>query len=101
MNRQRLQQLYDALASRILILDEATSALDAETEREILDELDDVTKDTTVISITHRLALAMRADRIGRQRGWTLPEDGAAAVRWVVDELSKDYPKSEIGRAHV
>jgi ABC-type multidrug transport system fused ATPase/permease subunit len=48
----------------ILILDEATSALDAETEREILDELDEVTRDKTTISITHRLALAMRADRI-------------------------------------
>ncbi len=48
----------------ILILDEATSALDAETEREILEELDEVTRDKTVISITHRLALAMRADRI-------------------------------------
>lgn len=48
----------------ILILDEATSALDAETEREILDELDEVTRGITTVSITHRFALAMRADRI-------------------------------------
>ncbi len=48
----------------ILILDEATSALDAETEAEILDELAQATKGKTTISITHRLALAMRADKI-------------------------------------
>ncbi|MCC6178768.1 MAG: ABC transporter ATP-binding protein [Chloroflexi bacterium] len=48
----------------ILILDEATSALDAETEHEILEELAGVTKGKTVISITHRLALAMRCDVI-------------------------------------
>lgn len=48
----------------ILILDEATSALDAETEHEILEELAAVTQGKTVISITHRLALAMRSDKI-------------------------------------
>ena len=48
----------------ILILDEATSALDAETEHEILEELAAVTAGKTVISITHRLALAMRSDVI-------------------------------------
>ena len=48
----------------ILILDEATSALDAETEHEILEELAGATRGKTVISITHRLALAMRSDII-------------------------------------
>jgi ABC-type multidrug transport system fused ATPase/permease subunit len=48
----------------ILILDEATSALDAETEHEVLEELAAVTVGKTVISITHRLALAMRSDVI-------------------------------------
>lgn len=50
--------------SPILILDEATSALDAETEAEILAELDEVTRDKTVISITHRLGLAIKSDKI-------------------------------------
>jgi subfamily B ATP-binding cassette protein MsbA len=48
----------------VLILDEATSALDAETEHMILEELAAVTAGKTVISITHRLALAMRSDVI-------------------------------------
>jgi ABC-type multidrug transport system fused ATPase/permease subunit len=50
--------------SPILILDEATSALDAETESEILAELDEVTQNKSVISITHRLGLAIKADTI-------------------------------------
>jgi ABC-type multidrug transport system fused ATPase/permease subunit len=50
--------------SPILILDEATSSLDAETESEILAELDEVTQGKAVISITHRLGLAIKSDTI-------------------------------------
>jgi ABC-type multidrug transport system fused ATPase/permease subunit len=60
----------------ILILDEATSALDAETEAEILDELAEVTRGKTTISITHRLALAMRADRIHVMEAGRIVESG-------------------------
>ncbi|MFN0069935.1 MAG: ABC transporter transmembrane domain-containing protein [Chloroflexota bacterium] len=75
--RQRLAVARALLRNpSILILDEATSALDAETEREILDELDEVTQDKTVISITHRLALAMRADRIYVVDQGEIVEDG-------------------------
>ena len=35
------------------------------------------------------------AREIGKTHGWTLPAEGAAAVRAVFDELSKDYPKSD------
>ncbi|MCC7105163.1 MAG: ATP-binding cassette domain-containing protein [Chloroflexi bacterium] len=63
--RQRISIARTMLRnSPIIILDEATSALDAETESEILAELDQVTAGKTVITITHRLALAMRADTI-------------------------------------
>ena len=63
--RQRLAIARALLrGAPILILDEATSALDAETEAEILDELSETARGKTTISITHRLALAMRADRI-------------------------------------
>jgi ATP-binding cassette subfamily B protein len=63
--RQRLAIARALLRNApILILDEATSALDAETEHEILEELSAVTTGKTVISITHRLALAMRSDVI-------------------------------------
>ena len=63
--RQRLAIARALLRNApILILDEATSALDAETEHEILEELAAATQGKTVISITHRLALAMRSDVI-------------------------------------
>ena len=63
--RQRLSIARALLRDApILILDEATSSLDAETEHEILEELAAVTAGKTVISITHRLALAMRSDVI-------------------------------------
>ena len=35
------------------------------------------------------------AREIGKSKGWTLPTDGPAAVRAVLDEFSKDYPKSD------
>jgi ATP-binding cassette subfamily B protein len=48
----------------ILILDEATSALDAQTEREILETLNELAQTRTTVSITHRLALAATADQV-------------------------------------
>jgi len=35
------------------------------------------------------------ARAIGQEHKWKLPADGPAAVRFVFDELSKDYPKSD------
>ena len=35
------------------------------------------------------------AREIGKSHGWPLPAEGPAAVRAVLDELSKDYPKSD------
>lgn len=48
----------------ILILDEATSALDPATEVEIMNTIDHLAKDRTIIMITHRIAHALRSDRM-------------------------------------
>ena len=50
--------------SPIVLLDEATSALDAYTEREIVREIDFLTKGKTTVVVAHRLSTARRCDNI-------------------------------------
>ena len=51
-------------APRVLVLDEATSNLDLKSESKIEDALDVLLEGRTAIIIAHRLATAMRGDRI-------------------------------------
>ncbi|KAF9433535.1 Homocysteine S-methyltransferase 1 [Entomortierella beljakovae] len=48
----------------ILLLDEATSALDTQTEREIQNSLESISKDRTTLIIAHRLSTIVDADEI-------------------------------------
>ncbi len=50
--------------ANLIILDEPTSALDATTEREVMQTIRDVTKDKTVMIVTHRLDSITYADEI-------------------------------------
>ena len=50
--------------SRFLILDEATSALDNKTEKEVMNSIDFVSNNCTLVIIAHRLSTVMNADRI-------------------------------------
>ncbi|MCP3991837.1 MAG: ATP-binding cassette domain-containing protein, partial [Actinomycetia bacterium] len=61
---------------RVLILDEATSNLDLASETKIERALDVVLEGRTSIVIAHRLATAMRADRIAVIRDGRLAEIG-------------------------
>ena len=49
---------------KILILDEATSALDDESQELILNNLEQITQERTVITIAHRLSTVRQCDRI-------------------------------------
>ncbi|MDG1143709.1 MAG: ATP-binding cassette domain-containing protein, partial [Burkholderiales bacterium] len=51
---------------RVLVLDEATSALDGATENAIVDELQQLGDDVSVIFITHRLITLRNCDRVYR-----------------------------------
>ena len=42
---------------QVLILDEATSALDNQTEKAVMDAVNNLNKDKTIILIAHRLAM--------------------------------------------
>lgn len=49
---------------KIIVLDESTSALDAESEMEILDSVEKVMHNKTVVIIAHRLSTIKNADQI-------------------------------------
>ncbi len=76
----------------LLILDEATSALDPATERAVHETLMNVSRDRTLVSVTHRLNTVTKMDRIlvmqqGRlvQQGphdSLVNQDGAYADLW-------------------
>jgi ABC-type bacteriocin/lantibiotic exporter with double-glycine peptidase domain len=50
--------------ANVIMLDEATSALDDKTEKEVLSEACSLSRDITVIMITHRLSALKSFDKI-------------------------------------
>ena len=67
----------------IIILDEATSALDSENEQAILEAIDELTKNKTVIMIAHRMKTVRNADHI------IAVENGRIVQEGTHDELVK------------
>ncbi len=65
---------------RILVLDEATSNLDLRSEAKIEEALDTLLEGRTAILIAHRLATAMRADRIAVIHAGEMVELGSHAA---------------------
>lgn len=76
--RQRLALARALLVGpSVLVLDEPTAALDPESEQQVADGFGKVMRGRTTVVITHRAALARRADRVAVLDGARVVEHGA------------------------
>ncbi len=85
---------------KILILDDCTSALDARTEAAVLNGLQNIGRNMTVLLISQRISTVMRADHIlcldnGRMQGYGTHEELMAAC-----EIYQAIYASQIGGYH-
>lgn len=63
--------------AKILILDEATSALDITTENAVMDAVENLSKDLTIVMIAHRLTTVERCDRIIELKNGSIVNEGS------------------------
>ncbi len=56
----------------VLIFDEATSALDNATEAALMDAIENLSRELTIVMIAHRLSTVQRCDRVIELQGGTL-----------------------------
>jgi len=61
---------------KVLVLDEATSALDSQTEQAVMDEVNNIRKDITIIIIAHRLNTVKNCDIIFKLEKGQLTDQG-------------------------
>ena len=61
---------------KVLILDEATSALDNQTEKVVMDAVNNLNKDITTIIIAHRLSTVKKCDQIYLLKNGQLENQG-------------------------
>ena len=78
---------------RLLVLDEATSALDNQTEKVVMEAVNKLSKDITIILIAHRLTTVKKCDKI------FLLEDGKLKAEGNYKKLVEldDYFRSLVG----
>ena len=50
--------------SRVLVLDEASSSLDTATEQALMDAVNALSQELTIVMIAHRLSTVQRSDRV-------------------------------------
>ena len=60
----------------MLVFDEATSALDTDTEAEVMDAIDQLSRELTIVMIAHRLSTIQRCDRLIRLSAGVVSADG-------------------------
>jgi ABC-type transport system involved in Fe-S cluster assembly fused permease/ATPase subunit len=78
--KQRLSIARAAIKRpRIYVFDEATSSLDSHTEREILHNVQEISRSSTTLVIAHRLSTVVHADEIVVLEGGNIVERGTHA----------------------
>ena len=60
----------------VLVFDEATSALDRTTEQALMDAINQLSKDLTIVMIAHRLSTVRSCDRVIRLHQGAVSADG-------------------------
>ncbi len=83
--------------SPILILDEPTAALDTESEKLVMDALERLMKDRTVITIAHRLSTIRDADKIVVLKGGVVAEEGTHEELVARNELYAELYRIQAG----
>ena len=68
-------------------MDEATSALDTATEQALMDAVDELSQDLTIVMIAHRLSTVKRCDRVVRFDGGVVSVSGPPNLVLNLDEI--------------
>lgn len=62
--------------AKVLVFDEATSALDTDTEKAVMDAIEVLSRDLTLVIVAHRLGTVQRCDRIIRLENGSVVDNG-------------------------
>ena len=62
--------------AQVLVFDEATSALDTATEQTVMEAIESLSKQLTIVMIAHRLSTVERCDRVITLNQGCLVSDG-------------------------
>jgi ATP-binding cassette subfamily B protein len=65
--------------AQVLVLDEATSALDTATEHTVMEAIESLSKQLTIVMVAHRLTTVQRCNRIIRLDHGCIAQDGQPA----------------------
>ena len=71
---------------QVLVFDEATSALDNQTEKAVMDAINNLNKDITIIMIAHRLNTVKKCDKIFLLENGQLKNEGTFEKLMSIDE---------------
>ena len=62
--------------AQVLVFDEATSALDSATEQMVMEAIESLSKQLTIVMVAHRLSTVERCDRLIKLNQGYLVSDG-------------------------